>query len=102
MKLIDAEALKRYLIDVVGFYPAIVNRAIEKQPIINTFHIDRGKWSSCECNGNKETCCTCVSMLCHSCFRHSEYKRGRYCSSCGRPLTEKAWEELEKRLEGME
>lgn len=63
-------------------------------------HIDMGAWSGCVCTTSDKSCCTCVSMNCHTCIRQSEYKRGRYCSACGRPLTEEARDELEKRLRG--
>ena len=60
--------------------------------------IDWEAWSGCECNSKKKACCTCVSMSCQFCIGGSEYKKGRYCSTCGRPLTEKARKELEDRL----
>lgn len=60
--------------------------------------IDWEAWSGCECNSKKKACCTCVSMRCQFCIGGSEYKQGKYCSTCGRPLTEKARAELEKRL----
>lgn len=63
-------------------------------------HIDREAWTGCVCNTSIKSCCTCISMECHSCIGESKYKRGRYCSSCGRPLTEEAWAMLEKRLRG--
>lgn len=63
-------------------------------------NIDREAWTGCVCNNGRKNCCTCISMKCHSCIGESEYKKGRYCSSCGRPLTEEAWSELEKRLRG--
>lgn len=63
-------------------------------------HIDMEAWGGCVCTTSDKSCCTCVSMNCHTCVRQSEYKRGRYCSACGRPLTEEASAELEKRLMG--
>lgn len=62
--------------------------------------IPREAWTGCVCNTKEKSCCTCVSMRCQFCIGRSEYRRGRYCSSCGRPLTEEAWTELEKRLRG--
>ena len=62
--------------------------------------IDMEAWSGCVCTTSDKSCCTCVSMNCHICIRQSEYKLGRYCSACGRPLTEEARAELEKRLRG--
>lgn len=64
-------------------------------------HIDREAWTGCVCNSGKKNCCTCVSMECHTCIGESKYKQGRYCSSCGRPLTDEAWAEMEKRLMGV-
>lgn len=63
-------------------------------------HIDREMWNDCVCNEFEKTCCTCVSMECHTCVNQSKYEQGRYCSNCGRPLTEVAWAELERRLRG--
>ena len=63
-------------------------------------HIDMEAWSGCVCTASDKSCCSCVSMNCHTCIRESEYKRGHYCSACGRPLTEEARAELEKRLRG--
>ena len=63
-------------------------------------HLDMEAWSGCVCTTSDKSCCTCVSMNCHTCIRQSEYKMGRYCSACGRPMTEGARAELEKRLRG--
>lgn len=70
-------------------------------PIANEWkqgRIDRAAWSECVCNTKEKACCTCVSLRCQFCIGESEYKRGSYCSACGRPLTEIAREKLEKRL----
>ena len=64
-------------------------------------HIDREAWTGCICNTKSKSCCTCVSLRCQFCIGESEYKRGKYCSACGRPLTEEAWAELEQRMEGL-
>lgn len=66
-----------------------------------TAHIDREAWTGCTCNTKGKSCCTCVSLRCHHCVGESEYKRGKYCSACGRPLTEEAWAELEQRVMGV-
>lgn len=43
--------------------------------------LDRSQWKGCEtCKGGR-------------------YRRGEYCPGCGRPLTEEAWAELEKRIQ---
>lgn len=64
-------------------------------------HIDREAWTGCICNTKSKSCCTCVSLRCQFCIGESEYKRGKYCSACGRPLTEDGWAELEKRVMGV-
>lgn len=71
-------------------------------------HIDRSKWEAC---GNcKKACWNCKHNLfccegndkeCDDCVNQSKWEWGgyqRYCSKCGRPLTEEAWTELEWRL----
>ena len=63
-------------------------------------HIDREAWTGCVCNNGKKNCCTCISLECHACIRESKYRQGRYCSACGRPLTEEAWADLERRIGG--
>lgn len=71
-----------------------------------TAHIDREVWKSCKaCTG----CASCRHSLasgsdsksaCFWCDNHNKYKPRSFCSECGRPLTEEAWEELEKRVRG--
>lgn len=63
-------------------------------------HINMEAWRGCVCTASDKSCCTCVSLRCQFCIGESEYKQGRYCSACGRPLTEEARAELEKRLRG--
>ena len=65
-------------------------------------NINREAWTGCTCNTKSKSCCTCVSLRCQFCIGESEYKRGKYCSACGRPMTEEAWAELEKRVRGNE
>lgn len=62
--------------------------------------IDWDAWKGCSCNSVQKACCTCVSLRCHFCNKGSEYKRGNYCSSCGRPLNGMARLKLEMRLKG--
>ena len=71
-------------------------------------HIDREAWEPCEsCN----TCENCRNKddynpyegmlgLCAQCYKKSEFDPFKFCKECGRPLTEEAWVELEKRLRG--
>lgn len=62
--------------------------------------IDWDAWKGCTCNSVPKACCTCVSFRCQYCMDASEYKRGDYCSSCGRPLNAMARLKLEMRLKG--
>ena len=61
-------------------------------------HIDRGEWGGCDCDKPK-SCCTCCSMRCQYCIGQSEYRQALYCMKCGKPQTEKAWAELERRFQ---
>ena len=44
MRLIDANAFKRDLIDNYGFFPAMVMRALEKQPTISPDSLRAKGW----------------------------------------------------------
>lgn len=68
----------------------------------------RVRWKGCDsckaacwnCSHNL-LCCEDNDKECHYCFDQSmwEYNNYRdYCPDCGRPLTEEAWVELERRL----
>lgn len=67
--------------------------------------LDRNLWDGCEyC---RKSCANCAEMgkraCCHSVIGDYEcYVQGgkNYCSYCGRPLTEEAWEQLEQRIGG--
>lgn len=48
--------------------------------------LDRSRWEGC-------ICCTLQSQV-----RAREKHGYRYCEHCGRPLTEDAWAELERRI----
>jgi hypothetical protein len=41
VRLIDANAFKRDLIDNYGFFPAMVMRALEKQPVVDAVEVVR-------------------------------------------------------------
>lgn len=71
-------------------------------------HIDRSKWEPCAVCEN-ETCRTCINAgmvsyrdPCCECDATasggSYYEPSNFCPHCGRPLTEEAWTELERRL----
>ena len=70
--------------------------------------LNREAWEPCaECKPN---CMTCVNnwegtksipKVCSNCVRYSNYKpEYKYCYECGRPLTEEAWAEMERRVFG--
>lgn len=72
-------------------------------------HIDIETWEPCE--DCKPRCAICANYggwdrygkpkVCEDCKGHSNFVADDdFCSYCGRPLTEKAWNELEKRLRG--
>lgn len=71
--------------------------------------IDRSKWEPCPCC--KPGCHNCVNMnawdrygkpnVCLQCNHYSNYEPDdRFCSDCGRPLTESSWEKLERKVFG--
>lgn len=64
--------------------------------------IDREAWDPCQRCGSK--CLTCAvneTRKCTSCKGWSNYlPLYKFCPKCGRPMTEEAWAELEKRLRG--
>lgn len=69
-------------------------------------HIDRSKWEACR---KCRSCWTCKSAIepvraenskCFLCEDSSNYEPLNFCPHCGRPLTEEAWAELERRLRG--
>lgn len=65
-------------------------------------HIDRSKWEGCvDCRIKCRTCVVRGKEKCARCEKYSEYvPENNFCSNCGRPLTEEAWTELERRLMG--
>lgn len=71
-------------------------------------HIDRSKWEACDhckkacwnCNHNL-LCCEGNDKECDDCVNQSKWEflaYQNYCPKCGRPLTEEAWVELERRV----
>lgn len=67
--------------------------------------LDRSRWEGCEwCNGRY--CDNCFWQLkmkdtarCKRCVDKSGWTPiVSYCSNCGKPQTEQAWEELERRI----
>lgn len=69
--------------------------------------LDRSRWEGCkECT--PLSCGTCVRYnhrnigdpCTTACIRYSKRKPVKFCKNCGRPLTEEAWAELERRING--
>lgn len=67
-------------------------------------HIDREAWEPCRACGSCDSCffscCDKRGEPCRNCRSqdHNRYRPMKFCPKCGRPLTEIAWAELEKRL----
>ena len=67
-------------------------------------HIDREAWEPCRACGSCDSCffscCDKRGEPCRNCRSqdHNRYRPMKFCPKCGRPLTEGAWVELEKRL----
>lgn len=66
--------------------------------------IDREKWEPCK---KCKSCASCTGSIinsdvlpCSQCEDYCNYIPRKFCPSCGRPLTDEAWEELGKRLRG--
>ena len=64
--------------------------------------IDREKWEPCS---KCKSCASCTGSIinsdvlpCSQCEDYCNYIPRKYCPECGRPLTEAAWAELEKRI----
>lgn len=81
---LNAELVKTILIHE----DAHPNEAVPFNPCTYTpANIDRKAWEPCEC---------CRSAK----FMNGQYMYN-FCPSCGRPLTDEAWGNLEKQLEGV-
>ena len=70
-------------------------------------HIDREAWKPCGACKNGEITVHVPEFramaVCNQHMDHAAFDltlRSRFCPWCGRPLTEEAWAELEKRLRG--
>lgn len=68
-------------------------------------NIDRNAWWECFTKPN--TCESCEAYMksseerkriCSDCHERSRYIQADFCPRCGKPLTEKAWDEMEKRV----
>lgn len=68
--------------------------------------LDRSAWKPC---AKCRSCRSCIHVVesmndstgaCFWCDHMNQFKPMNFCSNCGRPLTDAAWEMLEKRLRG--
>ena len=68
--------------------------------------LDRSAWEPCR---RCKTCQSCKSSICsindkssgcYDCDHMENYEPMGFCPWCGRPLTDAAWEMLERRLAG--
>lgn len=97
---VNAELVKKILIHE-DEHP---NEAVPFNPCTYTpANINREKWEPCQLCDSK--CLTCMANETHKCRICKDYKYYlplyQFCPKCGRPLTDEAWAELEKRLRGM-
>lgn len=89
------------LTDDCGNYDMVPEGRVEVRLVI-----DREGWKPCEkCN----KCISCVHVLdsiedvssaCYECEDYGNHEPQNYCPQCGRPLTNAAWAELEKKIRG--
>ena len=69
-------------------------------------HIERKVWEPCEECVSCENCKHSVDYdygeykFCNQCVGNSNFIPNNFCQNCGRPLTDEAWAEMEKRLGG--
>ena len=64
--------------------------------------LDRSAWGPCKsCESKCRTCLRNETSRCEKCKNYDcYYPVSNFCPHCGRPLTDAAWEMLERRLEG--
>lgn len=102
----DADKHKRKNLKNFVYYALIRNQLFEVPSSASP--IDRGAWAPCEKCKSCWTCkfaiypVICESSKCFSCDHLSGYEPLKFCSHCGRPLTEEAWAELGNQVRGLE
>ena len=65
-------------------------------------HIDREAWEPCAtCSNEYHQKIKAIVERYHGMITETKELKVHYCPKCGRPLTEKAWDELETRLRGV-
>lgn len=89
---------KTMYLESMSFY-----RAYPKEDDHQPAHIDREALEPCGVCGtlNDEIICKFSKKTEYDQSTTSRYTMARFCPNCGRPLTEEAWAELEKRVRGL-
>ena len=66
--------------------------------------LDRSAWKPCQsCESKCRTCLRNETGRCNKCNNYDcYYPINNFCAYCGRPLTDAAWDMLERRLAGRE
>lgn len=77
-RYIDADALKRKLIDEKNFFPAIVARALEEMPTPDVVAVTHAEWLGKPTAGYSTVICS----RCKTFFRENRGK-WKYCPNCG-------------------
>ena len=83
-----------------------ISKEMLKPDAKKQLRIDRSVWKPCR---RCKTCQSCKSSICslndkssgcYDCDHMGNYEPMGFCPWCGRPLTDAAWEMLERRLAG--
>ena len=82
MAYIDAESLKRKLIDEKSFYPAIVARALEEMPAADVVEVKRGEWTHTDKADRWHSKDECSECHYHT-FDRIDLTHFNYCPNCG-------------------
>lgn len=110
IKILSPNSKSRLVRAVDGFLPSQkVLSALEMAvSAIYAHHttLDRSRWEGCT-HCDDRCCCTCKYSVtrptfppCRECGMGLMYDPQNFCPNCGRPLTEVAWAELERRIRG--
>lgn len=106
-RLIDVNSLGRYAVNIDGHkYIPWVALAEVPTACSGPAKLNRSRWEGCEDCGGEERCGICKFRgdyaECESDFLYpcSHFVPFGFCKTCGRPLTEAAWAELERKIGG--